>query len=125
MTMLQPGLTASVNHTVAEPDTAIALGSGEVPVLGTPRLISLCEAATVTAVSTHLAKGQTTVGIRVEIDHLAATPVGAGVAVTATLDRLEGNLLFFSVVASAGGRKVAEGAIHRSIVDRKRFLDRL
>src|SRR2546423_14188906 len=73
---LEPGLSASVRLTVTEADTAQALGSGDVPVLATPRLLALAEAASVRATARHLPAGTTTVGTRVALDHLAATPIG-------------------------------------------------
>ena len=73
---LQPGLSARVELTVTDADTAQALGSGDVPVLATPRVLALAEAATVAALAARLDTGQTTVGTRVELDHVAATAVG-------------------------------------------------
>jgi predicted thioesterase len=92
-------LTAVVEHTVTERDTARHLGSGDVPVLGTPRLLALAEAATVAALAGHLAEGQTSVGIRVELDHLAATPVGGRLRVRAELAAVDGRTLRFAVEA--------------------------
>ena len=120
--MLQPGLTASITRTVADGDTAPALGSGDVPVLATRRLIAWCEAATVAAVEGHIGDGETTVGTRVEIDHLAATTVGKPVDATATLSVIEGRALEFRVVVVSGGRTLAEGTVRRAVVDRSRFL---
>ena len=122
---LETGLTASTRLFVTEADTAIALGSGDVPVLGTPRLVALCEEATVAAVAPQVGGDRTTVGTRVVIDHLAASAVGARLEATATLQSIEGSLLVFSVVATEGDRKVAEGVVHRAVVDRQHFLDRL
>ncbi len=121
--MLKAGLTASVDHTVTDADTAITLGTGDVPVLATPRLVALCEAATVAAVSGHLDPGQTTVGFRVEIDHLAPSAIGAVVTATATLDAAQGTRLRFTVAALDRGRRVAAGFVHRSVVDRRHFID--
>ena len=82
---LEPGLSARVALTVGEADTAQTLGSGDVPVLGTPRVLALCEAATVRATARYLPPGTTTVGTRVELEHLAATPVGGTVTAEARL----------------------------------------
>ena len=68
---LEPGLQAAFRYTVTEADTAAAIGSGEVPVLATPRVLALAERATVAAVAGALQAGATTVGTRVELDHLA------------------------------------------------------
>lgn len=120
---VEPGLTAAVEHTVAAGDTAAELGSGDVPVLGTPRLLALAEAATVAALAGHLAAGQTSVGTRVELDHLAATPVGGQVRVHAELVEVDGRTLRFTVTALDGpGTVVGRGMVARAVVDRGRFL---
>ncbi|HEY3262120.1 MAG TPA: hotdog domain-containing protein [Pseudonocardiaceae bacterium] len=122
---VEPGLHAAVEHTVTDADTAVALGSGDVPVLGTPRLLALAEAATVAALAGHLADGQTSVGTRVELDHLAATPVGAVVRVRAELAAVDGRSLRFAVTATDGsGAVIGRGTVSRTVVDRNRFLSR-
>ena len=105
-------------------DTATALGSGDVPVLATPRLIAWMEAATVRAAAAFLVTGQTTVGTAVRIEHRRATPVGGSVEITATPSRnVAGSRLTFDVQAIGGsGQLVATGQIDRAIVDRQRFL---
>jgi fluoroacetyl-CoA thioesterase len=74
---LSAGLTARIRTVVTEADTAIAVGSGDVPVLGTPRLLALAEAATVAAAAPHLEPGRTSVGTQVSLDHRRASPVGS------------------------------------------------
>lgn len=113
-----------MRHQVTDADTAVALGSGDVPVLGTPRLIAWMEAATVQAVTATLNSGQTTVGTAIRIEHRRATPVGGSVEITATPPRNTGSRpLTFEVVAVDGsGQVVAAGQIDRVIVDRTRFL---
>lgn len=108
--------------TVTDADTAQAVGSGDVPVLGTPRLIALAEAATVAATATRLEPGSTTVGTRIEFDHLAATAVGRRVTVLATLAKIDGRRLVFDIVVREGEEQVAEGRVERVIVDRQRFV---
>jgi fluoroacetyl-CoA thioesterase len=120
---IAPGLRAAFDHTVAEPDTAVALGSGDVPVLGTPRVLALAERATVAALAGALDPGATSVGTRVELDHLAASPVGAVVRVRAELDRVDGRRLEFAVELHHGGRLAARGRVTRMLVDRAAFLD--
>jgi fluoroacetyl-CoA thioesterase len=115
---LQPGLSARVELTVTDADTAISLGSGDVPVLGTPRLVALCEEATVAAVAAALEPGQTTVGTRVELDHLAPSRVGERVAAEAELTQVDGRRLTFDVRVG----EVARGRVHRVVVDRDRFV---
>ncbi len=126
MQTLSPGLTASSDHTVTDLDTAAVLGSGDLAVLGTPRLLAWAEAATCAAVATAVPDSQSTVGTRVSLEHRAASPVGAAVSVTATLRHVDGRRLVFEVVAThAGGTVVAHGEIVRVLVDRDRFLARL
>ncbi len=78
-TGIATGLRATVTAEVTDADTAQALGSGDVPVLGTPRLLALAEAASVAAVAPHLASGQTTVGTAVSLEHSRPSPVGTAV----------------------------------------------
>src|SRR5687767_11979681 len=113
MTELTPGLSATITLTVAEADTAIALGSGDVPVLATPRIVALVEEATVAAVAPALEPGATTVGTRVELDHHAPTRVGAAVVASATLVSVEGRRLGFDVVLSDGSAVTAQGHVDR------------
>lgn len=119
---LQPGLSARVELTVTDADTAQALGSGDVPVLATPRVLALAEAATVAALAARLEPGQTTVGTRVELDHVAATAVGRRVTVLAILAKVDGRRLVFDIVVRDGDELVAEGRVERVMVDRQRFL---
>ncbi|HVD13731.1 MAG TPA: hotdog domain-containing protein [Actinomycetota bacterium] len=119
---LAPGLRAGFDHTVADQDTAVALGSGDVPVLGTPRVLALAERATVAAVAGAIGPGATTVGTRVELEHLAASVVGAAVRVTAELERVDGRRLEFAVELRDGARLAARGRVTRVLVDRDAFL---
>ncbi|MDO3703426.1 hotdog domain-containing protein [Micromonospora sp. C28SCA-DRY-2] len=119
-----PGLTGRVELTVTDADTAQAVGSGDVPVLGTPRVLALAEAATVAATATRIQPGSTTVGVRVELEHLAATPVGRTVVAEARLAKVDGRRLLFEVSVTDGGEPVAEGRVERVLVDRQRFVER-
>jgi fluoroacetyl-CoA thioesterase len=119
---LEPGLAATFRYTVAEADTAVAVGSGEVPVLGTPRVLALAERATVAAVAEALEAGATTVGVRVELDHLAPSAVGAELEIAAVLERVAGRRLQYAVRLHDGGRLVARGMITRVVVDTAAFL---
>jgi predicted thioesterase len=114
-----------MRHVVTDADTAVALGSGDVPVLGTPRLIAWMEAATVRAAAGLLDPGQTTVGTAIRIEHRRATTVGGGVEITATAPGdIAGRRLTFEVVAvDDAGQVVAAGQIDRVIVDRYRFIE--
>lgn len=119
-----PGLAARVELTVTDADTAQAVGSGDVPVLGTPRVLALAEAATVAATATRMPTGQTTVGLRVELDHRAPTPVGRTVVAWARLAKVDGRRLLFEVTVADGDEIVAEGRVERVLIDRQRFLER-
>jgi len=112
---------ASVSATVTEADTARALGSGDVDVLGTPRVLALAEAATVRAAAASLAPGQTSVGTHVELDHLAPSPVGATVRAEAQLVDRTARRLTFEVRLTQDGRPMATGRVTRAVVDRDRF----
>jgi fluoroacetyl-CoA thioesterase len=113
-----------MRHEVTDTDTAAAMGSGDVLVLATPRLIAWMEAATVRAAAAFLGRGQTTVGTAIRVEHRRATPVGGSVKITATAPRdVAGSRLTFRVKATDGwGEVVAVGEIDRAIVDRQRFL---
>jgi fluoroacetyl-CoA thioesterase len=121
---LAAGLAARVKLTVGEADTAQALGSGDVPVLATPRVVALVEAATVAATAAQLELGSTTVGTRIELDHLAATPVGRQVVAEAHLVAVDGRRLTFEVALHDGEIMAARGRVERVVVDRSRFLSK-
>ena len=120
----RPGLTASVSLDVTDADTAIALGSGDVPVLATPRVVALAEEASVKAVEGALSKGSTTVGYRVQLDHLAPTMPGTTVTAEAMLETIEGRRLTFRVSVTDHHGLVAAGRITRVTVERERFLEK-
>jgi fluoroacetyl-CoA thioesterase len=122
---VQPGAQGRVVHVVSPEDTARALGSGDLDVLGTPRLLAWCEAATVAAVTGALAAGQTTVGTRAELVHQRPTVVGGTVEVRADLVHVDGRLLRFDVAAECDGTLVGHGTVTRVVVDADRFLARL
>jgi fluoroacetyl-CoA thioesterase len=119
---LETGLRGDAKMTVTPADTARALGSGDVDVLGSPRLIALCEEAAVSAVATSLAAGSTTVGMRIQFDHLQPTAIGVDVTAEAVLERIDGRRLVFTVSAEDPGGLVAAGKIIRVLVDVERFM---
>jgi predicted thioesterase len=117
---------ATLGFTVTDADTAAAVGSGSLPVLGTPRLLAWCEAVTCAAIDPALPDGSTSVGTRVELEHRAASPVGAEVRVTASASYVDGRLHRFTVVARhEDGKVVATGEVTRLVVDAAKFLSRL
>ena len=99
------GQRASVSAVVADADTAISAGSGDVPVLATPRLLALAEAAAVAAIAPHLPSGMTSVGTSASLEHRRASPVGAEVIVEAELTEVEGRRLMFSFIARESARR--------------------
>ena len=109
---------------MSEDDTAIAIRSGEVPVLGTPRVVGMCEEATVLALAGRLAPGETSVGHTVQLDHVAPTRVGTTVRAEATLLKVNGRKLTFSVSVTDARGLVAAGKITRVIVDTERFMEK-
>ena len=122
---LTVGLTARIDLTVGDADTAGTFRSGDVPVLATPRIVALVEEATVAVVTPVLADTETTVGVRVELDHTVPSPVGATVAAVAELGEIDGRALTFAVWVTQDDRVVARGRVRRVVVDRERFIGRL
>lgn len=118
---IEVGLRGEAKMVVSEADTARALRSGTVDVLGTPRLIALCEEATCAALGGRLPDGHTTVGMRVQVDHLQPTAVGVEVVAEATLEKIEGRRLMFTVSASDTRGLVAAGKVTRVLVEVDRF----
>jgi predicted thioesterase len=139
------GRTASLQFHVSQEDTAIALGSGELAVLATPRVIAWLEAACVHCL--RLDERQASVGTRVDIEHVKASGIGARIDVTATVAYVDGRLIRFDVVAEQSAppevdetspdeqaradqvdgvvTRIAHGTMTRVVVDRERFLARL
>ncbi len=116
------GLRGEARLVVGAADTSRALGSGEVDVLGTPRLVALFEQATVQALAGILDEHQSSVGMRVQVDHLQPTPVGAEVVAEAHLEKIEGRRITFTVSASDSGGLIAAGKVTRVIIDVERFM---
>jgi fluoroacetyl-CoA thioesterase len=119
---LEPGLAASFSHTVGDADTAVAVGSGDLPVLATPTVLALAERATCLAVVDHITDDLTTVGTHVDIDHVAPTAVGVTVRVDVVLEAVDGRRLTFGVRLTDAERAVAYGSVSRVLVTRERFL---
>jgi fluoroacetyl-CoA thioesterase len=119
--VLPPGLTGEAAVTVTDDLTAAALGSGSVQVYSTPALIALLEAAAIQALAGHLPEGKTSVGTRLDVKHLAATPVGLDVRAEARLLEADDRRLVFAVAAWDPVEQVAAGTHERFIVERARF----
>lgn len=124
--VLEPGARGSARRTVGEADTGASVGSSDLPILATPILLALCEAATVDALAGALPGGSTSVSMRVHFDHVRPIPVGRPVFAAALLERVEGRRLTFSVEArDEAGDLVGSGRIVRIVVDRRRFEERV
>jgi len=119
---LEPGLVGSAELTVRDSDTALFLGSGDVPVLATPHVVLLAERASVDALEGKVDAGQTTVGYRVQLDHLAPVSIGDEVFAEAVLESVEGRRLTFRVSVKHRDGLIAAGRITRVVVERSRFL---
>ena len=121
---LHPGLAATIERVVGESDTSAAAGTSDVPMLATPSIILLAEQATWAALSGRLDEGTSAVEHRVEISHLAPTPVGARVRAEAVLEAIEGRRLVFRVSVSDDRGLVAAGRFTRVIVSKDRFMEK-
>ena len=119
---LQVGLVAEITRAVAETDTAATYGSGLVPVLSTPHLIALMEATAQAVIAPHLEEGQTAVGTRVDMEHLAATPVGMEVRVRAELVEIDRRRLTFRIEAWDEVDRIGEATHDRFVIDTERFM---
>lgn len=121
---VETGLVAHVDLTVTDRDTALAMRTGDVPVLATPRVIALAEEAAVLAVEPNLGAGQTTVGMRIELSHVTPVLVGHTVRAEAHLEKVEGRRLTFTVSVTGEHGLVAAGKITRVVVDRTQFMEK-
>jgi len=119
---LDPGRSARATLVVGDGDTAVAWRSGDVHVLATPRLVALCEEACCSALAGALPAGHTSVGVRVQFDHLAPVRVGSSVDAEATLEKVEGRRLTFTVSATDAAGLVGAGRMTRVVVEADAFL---
>lgn len=122
---LVSGLSGSVDLVVSDAATAAAVGSGLVPGLSTPTLVGLLEAASLAAIDGHLAAGTSTVGTRIDVEHLAPTPVGMRVVARSTLQAVEGRRLTFAVEAADEAGEIGRGTHVRYVIDLAKFAERL
>ena len=118
---LHPGLTGSAEILVGTRDTAPHVGSGKVKVLATPVMVSLMEEASLNAVEGLLPPGHQTVGTRLDITHVAATPVGLRVTARAEVTRVEGRRVTFRVWADDEKERIGEGTHERIVIEVSRF----
>ncbi len=121
----KPGLKGETELVVGEEHTALSVGSGRVHVFATPLMIALMEKAAVVATEEALAPGQQTVGVHLDVRHIAATPVGMTVRAVAELVKVEGRTLTFRVSAMDDKEPIGEGMHQRAVVDAERFSARM
>jgi fluoroacetyl-CoA thioesterase len=119
--LVHVGVQAVLEHVVSDEDTASFMGTSDVAVLSTPKVVALCEEATVKALAHELSADQTSVGSRIELTHLAPVAVGSVVRATATLEKTEGRRLIFGVSVNDACGLVAAGKVTRVVVDRSDF----
>lgn len=122
---LNVGLEFTSEKIVSKKDTAAEFGSGGIYVYATPMMIGLMENAALNAVDDKLGKDYSTVGINVNVDHLAPTPVGMKVKAVAKLIEIEGKKLVFEVEAFDEDKKIGKGTHTRYIVNISRFMDKI
>lgn len=122
---MEKGLTYTSRTTVNKNNTALALGSGDMEVLGTPAMLALMENAAMNSVCSHLPEGSTTVGSMIKSTHIRPSAIGETITATAILEEIENRKLIFKVTAADSKGLIGEGTHIRYIVDRKRFLGKL
>lgn len=120
-----PGLIGKAEMVVKEEDLVGQLGTFDVNVLSTPRLIQLLEAAAIQAIQEYLPSDQLSLGTQVRMKHLSATPLGMKVTAHALLKEVDKNRLIFVVDAYDEINKVAEGEHERIVVSKERFLEKV
>lgn len=123
--MLEQGLSARSIATVTAENTAVSMGSGDLPVFATPAMVALMENAAMQAVAGELPEGATTVGAEMNVTHIKPTGLGAAVTATAVLTAVEGRKLTFNVGARDAEGMIGEGVHIRYVVDRARFMDKV
>lgn len=119
---ISKGLRGEASVIVNETNIASKLGSGSLPIFGTPALVALMERAAVNALRPHLEEGEDSVGVLVNIRHLAATPMGKRVRAEAEVTAIEGRKVVFAVKAFDAQEMVGEGVHERVIIDRDAFM---
>ena len=122
---LRSGLTGHAELIVGKEHTAPHVGSGAVPVLATPVLVNLLESAALDAAERYVPAGQQTVGIRLEVRHFAATPIGIKVRAQAEVINVDGRMIAFRVWAEDAIELIADGTHERVIITREKFDARM
>ena len=122
---LRPGLVGAADLRVGVEHTAPSIGSGVIPVLGTPVMINLMEGAALAAVEHLLPAGHQSLGIHLDVRHVAATPIGMRVRATAELTHVDGRTLTFRVEARDERETIGDGTHQRVVVNVARFDQRV
>lgn len=122
---LAPGIEGRAETVAGPGNLASDLGSGFVDVFSTPMMIGLMETACGTSVEPLVGEGRTTVGVRVDIRHLAATPPGMKIVARSRLVKIDGKMLTFEVWAEDDRERIGEGIHERAIIDRARFVQKV
>lgn len=123
--MIEIGQKHTSELTVSEAVTAMAVGSGDMPVLATPMMMALMENAAMLAVRDELPEGCTTVGGHLESSHLRPSKIGDVVRATAEVTKVDGKKIEFKVSAHSGDSLLGEGTHLRFVVDREKFISKL
>lgn len=123
--MIEIGMRYTSELTVTDDVTAMAVGSGDMPVLATPMMMALMENAAMMAVKESLPEGCTTVGGHIEASHLKPSKLGDSVKAVAEVTKVDGKKIEFRVTAYSGETLLGEGTHLRFIVDREKFMSRL
>jgi len=123
--LLSPGIEGRAETVAGPGNLASDLGSGFVDVFSTPMMIGLMETAAGTSVEPLVGEGKTTVGVRVDIRHLAATPSGMRVVAKSRLVKVDGKMLTFEIWAEDEHERIGEGIHERAIIDRARFVQKV
>jgi predicted thioesterase len=122
---VQPGTVGTAEAVVDSSNTAVTMKSGEVEVFATPGMVALMEEAAVAALRDRLGEGQTSVGVRLEVSHVAATPLGMKVRAEATVEEVDGRRVVYRVSAFDDAEKIGDGRHERLVVDRERFMGKV
>ena len=121
---MELGIKGTAETVVVYENTAAAVGSGALEVFSTPSMIALMEKASRELVQPYLEEGQSTVGTRLEVSHVAASPIGAHTHAESTLVEIDRRMLTFEVKAYADGELIGEGRHQRCIIYAERFMDK-
>lgn len=121
---LEVGIKGAAETLVVHENTAAAVGSGALEVFATPSMIALMEKAALESVQPYLEPGQGTVGVRLDVSHLAATPLGMTVRAECELTAIDRRMLTFNVRAYGGDELIGEGTHQRCIVSSERFMEK-